>query len=41
LGKNGKETVRKNFLLTNYLERYLDLFSAFEANYSLRKNKLH
>lgn len=37
LGKNAKESVRKQFLLTRYLEQYLDLFSSFEPNFRLRK----
>lgn len=36
MGERGRETVRRRFLLTRYLEQYLDLFSAFEANYELR-----
>jgi trehalose synthase len=36
LGKEAKETVRKNFLLSSYLERYLDLFNSFETIYRLR-----
>jgi trehalose synthase len=36
MGKKAKETVRKNFLLTRYLEQYLDLFSSFETTYQLR-----
>jgi trehalose synthase len=27
MGRKARETVRKNFLLTRYLEQYLDLFS--------------
>jgi trehalose synthase len=26
MGREARETVRKNFLLTRYLEQYLDLF---------------
>jgi trehalose synthase len=37
LGENGRETVRKRFLMTRYLEQYLDLFSSFETVYRLRK----
>ncbi|MFB1480332.1 glycosyltransferase [Corallococcus sp. RDP092CA] len=36
LGHHAHETVRRRFLLTRYLEQYLDLFSAFEARYHLR-----
>ncbi len=31
LGKKAKEPVRKRFLLTRYLEQYLDLFRSFET----------
>jgi trehalose synthase len=37
MGKKAKETVRKKFLLTRYLEQYLDLFSSFETVYRLKK----
>jgi trehalose synthase len=36
IGKNGRETVRKNFLLTRYLEQYLDLFVAFQTYFCLK-----
>ncbi|NNB89503.1 glycosyltransferase [Corallococcus exiguus] len=36
LGHHAHETVRRRFLLTRYLEQYLDLFNAFEARYHLR-----
>ena len=35
LGQKAKETVRQRFLLTRYLEQYLDLFSSFETVYRL------
>ena len=35
MGKKARETVKKNFLLTRYLEQYLDLFNAFETIYRL------
>ena len=35
-GKKAKESVRKKFLLTRYLEQYLDLFNSFETIYRLR-----
>jgi len=35
MGQKAKETVRKKFLLTRYLEQYLDLFSSFETIYRL------
>jgi trehalose synthase len=38
MGKKAKETVRKKFLLTRYLEQYLDLFNSFETVYRLKKN---
>jgi trehalose synthase len=37
VGKKAKETVRRKFLLTRYLEQYLDLFNSFETIYKLRK----
>jgi trehalose synthase len=36
LGKAGRETVRQKFLLSRNLEQYLDLFSSFETNFSLK-----
>ncbi|RYZ42766.1 MAG: glycosyltransferase [Myxococcaceae bacterium] len=36
MGQRAHETVRRRFLLTRYLEQYLDLFNAFEARYHLR-----
>ena len=35
LGQKAKENVRKNFLLTRYLEQYLDLFNSFETIFRL------
>jgi len=35
LGEKAKETVRQRFLLTRYLEQYLDLFNSFEADFRL------
>jgi len=37
LGKAAKETVRTRFLLTRYLEDYLDLFCSFETIYRLTR----
>jgi trehalose synthase len=37
MGKKARETVRRNFLLTRYLEQYLDLFNSFETLYRLKK----
>jgi trehalose synthase len=36
-GQKAKETVVKRFLLTRYLEQYLDLFNSFETVYRLKK----
>ena len=36
LGEEARNTVRKNFLLSSYLERYLDLLNSFETIYRLR-----
>jgi trehalose synthase len=35
LGQKAKETVRQKFLLTRYLEQYLDLLNSFEADFRL------
>jgi trehalose synthase len=37
VGKKAKETVRRKFLLTRYLEQYLDLFNSFETIYRLKE----
>ncbi|MDX1814985.1 MAG: glycosyltransferase [Thermodesulfobacteriota bacterium] len=37
MGKRAKETVRKNYLLTSSVERYLDLFGSFKTSYTLMK----
>ena len=36
LGEAGRESVRQKFLLSRNLEQYLDLFSAFETNFTLK-----
>ncbi len=41
LGEKAKETVAKRFLLTRYLEQYLDLFNSFEVLYRLKKKSLN
>jgi len=38
MGRKAKEKVRKNFLLSNCLENYLDLFNSFETIYRLNYN---
>ncbi len=35
MGQQARETVRRKFLLTRYLEQYLDLFSSFETVFHL------
>jgi trehalose synthase len=35
MGKKARETVIKRFLMTRYLEQYLDLFNSFETLYRL------
>jgi trehalose synthase len=37
MGRKAHETVRKKFLLTRYVEEYLDLFEAFDKNFRLRE----
>jgi trehalose synthase len=36
MGERARETVRQRFLMTRYLEQYLDLFNSFETLYRLR-----
>jgi trehalose synthase len=36
IGEAARETVRARFLMTRYLEQYLDLFESFETSYRLR-----
>jgi trehalose synthase len=36
MGERARESVARRFLLTRYLEQYLDLFGSFEASFSLR-----
>ncbi len=36
MGRRAHETVAKRFLLTRYLEQYLDLFNAFETSFKLK-----
>lgn len=35
MGKKAKETVRERFLMSRYVEQYLDLFNSFETIYRL------
>lgn len=37
MGERARETVRQNFLLSAYLEKYLDMFNSFETIYRLRR----
>src|SRR6266498_2000826 len=37
IGSKGRETVREKFLLTRYVEQYLDLFAAFDKNFCPRE----
>jgi len=36
MGQKARETVRQRFLLTRYLEQYLDLFNSLEADFSVK-----
>ncbi len=36
MGQKAKETVKQQFLLTRYLEQYVDLFNSFETVFRLR-----
>ena len=35
IGGKARVTVQEKFLMSRYLEDYLDLFRSFEANYTL------
>jgi len=37
MGERAKEKVRQHFLLSRYLEQYLDLFNSFETVYKLKQ----
>jgi len=37
MGVKARETVRQKFLLSRYLEQYLDLFNSFETVYRMRR----
>lgn len=37
MGKKAKKTVQEKFLLSRYLEQYLELFNAFKTEYKLSK----
>ncbi len=38
IGEKGRETVREKFLLSRYIEDYIDLFNGFETNFKLKNN---
>lgn len=40
MGEKARRSVEKNYLLTRYLEQYLDLILAFDTNYTLNKNAI-
>ncbi len=40
MGQKAKETVKQNFLLTRYLEQYLDLFSSFEPVFNIKSRNI-
>ncbi len=37
MGKKARESVKQNYLLPKYLEKYLDLINSFETNFKLRR----
>jgi len=37
IGQKARETVREKFLLTRYVEQYLDLFAAFDKDFHLQE----
>jgi trehalose synthase len=38
MGEKGREIVRENFLLSRYIEDYIDLFNGFETNFKLKNH---
>ena len=38
MGERARETVRQKFLMTRYLEQYLDLFNSFQPIFKLKEN---
>lgn len=40
MGQKARRKVEKHYLLTRYLEQYLDLISAFQTNYTVDKSAL-
>lgn len=40
MGAKAQTTVRQHFLLTRKIEQYLDLFSAFESNFTVNQQRL-
>lgn len=36
MGQKARKTVRQQFLMTRYLEQYVDLFNSFETIFRLR-----
>ncbi|NIP44415.1 MAG: glycosyltransferase [candidate division Zixibacteria bacterium] len=40
MGRKARETVKDRYLLSRYLENYLDLFNSFETSYTLRSQRI-
>jgi hypothetical protein len=40
IARRAHDTVRRRFLMSRLLEQYLDLFSAFEATFTLNHQRL-
>jgi trehalose synthase len=40
MGSKARESVREKFLLTRYVEQYLELFASFETSFPLRETLL-
>jgi trehalose synthase len=36
MGRKARESVKEKYLMVHYLEKYLDLFDAFETNYKIK-----
>jgi len=40
MGQKARESVKKKYLLSRYLENYLDLFNSYETSYTLKSHRI-
>jgi trehalose synthase len=40
MGQKARESVKKKYLLSRYLENYLDLFNSFETSYTIKSQRI-